>query len=37
MDNIHYTLEADEYVMSVTDEGVMEDFHDMTSNDKASG
>lgn len=37
MDGIHYPLEASEYVMSVTDAGIMEDYADMSANDKADG
>lgn len=30
LDGIHYPLAAEEYVMSVTDNGVMEDYEDMS-------
>jgi len=36
MDGTNYTLTPEEYVMSVNDNGVMEDYEDMTSNEKAN-
>jgi len=36
LDGVHYTLSAEEYVMSVTDNGVMEDYADMSATEKNS-
>lgn len=36
LDGIHYNLTAEEYVMSVTDNGVMEDYGDMNTAEKSN-